>query len=87
MVRINISWKVTLELTLPSRGSQTLPTCVSVSHPQGQKHNSQSYSSPIDSRTNTKPVVLPAKNGQPPVYIPANTRCVRIRLGSASMAG
>lgn len=66
---------------LPSRGSQTLPTCVSVSHPNSQKHNFHKRSSPIDSRTTNKPVVLPAKNGQPPIYIPANTKCIFFRLG------
>ena len=75
MVRINISWRVTRELTSPSRSSQALSTSVGVSY-QGQKHTSQSRSSPLDFRTNTKPVVFPATNGQPPIYIPANTKCV-----------
>ncbi|KIM42743.1 hypothetical protein M413DRAFT_444410 [Hebeloma cylindrosporum] len=31
---------------------------------------------PVDSRTTNKAVVLPSKNGQPPIYLPANTNCI-----------
>jgi hypothetical protein len=74
-----ISGKLDTKVDIPSRGSQTLPTGVSIfSVPGSDTHISEvaTHSSPSDSRISNKPVVLPSIDGRPPIYIPANTTCV-----------